>query len=371
MSDTSVYLIYGDDEYLVTTKAKEIVGKLVPDSDKMLGLDVVDGAAQVVDAAVTAVNQCISALQSMGLFSEDKVVWLKGVNFLVDNRTGKSQAVKDHIARLTDLIKSGLPPGQVLVISAEKVDKRKAFYKACKKFGELHEFSVPEKSYQADRVAGDRLNSILADAGLQMNSAVKQLFLAKVGNDTRQLVNEVEKLAVYIGEPGRVTIEQVQAIVSSSRDAIAWDLADAFGNRELQRALSVLKQLVFQKENIIGIVMGLENRIRELIVYREAIERGWLVTKSGGYGGGSLAWGEVGPDFDMVFGEYMERDPRKIHPFRVSILAGQARKFSRKRLHHCLKEVTKAHAKLVSSRVPQEMTLELLLIRMLAVAKQK
>jgi len=371
MSEKYLYLICGTDEYLVSKKTKEIISKLVPEREKDFKLDIVDGAAENVDSAVTAINQSLSALQSMGLFSAEKVVWLKGVNFFWDNRTGKSTTVKDSIVRLTDLLKKGLEPGQILVVSAEKVDKRKAFYKTCKKMGELHEFSVPEKSYQADKVAGANLDQFLSEAKLQMTSPVKQLFLAKVGNDTRQLVGEVEKLAVYIGEPRRVSIDDVQAITSSSREAIAWDLADAFGKRDLARALDVLKQLVFQKENIIGMVMGLENRIRELIVYREAIDKGWLVQKSGGYGGGGLAWGDVGPETDMVFGEYMDRDPRKIHPFRVSILAEQARKFNRRRLMHCLKEVTKAHKTLVSSRVPQEMTLELLLIKMLAVGKTR
>jgi DNA polymerase-3 subunit delta len=307
----------------------------------------------------------------MGRFSEDKVVWFKGVNFLVENRTGKSARVKDSLEQLTELIKNGLAPGQVLVISAEKVDKRKAFYKACKKFGELHEFSVPEKSYQADKAAGSRLSMILSDAGLQMDPAAKQLFLAKVGTDTRNLVNEVEKLAVYVGAPRRITTADVRDIVSSSRDAIAWDMADAFGKRDLPRALAVLKQLIFQKENAIGIIFGLEGRIRDLIVYNEALRRGWLVKKQGGYGGGSLVWGDVGPEFESVFSEYMDKDPRKIHPFRASLLAEQARRFSRKRLLYCLEHVTKAHAKLVSSSVPQEMVLELLLIRMLAVGKPK
>lgn len=365
MSDTSIYLIYGNDEYLVSKKTKEIIGQLVPESERDFKLDIVDGAIDRVAPAVDAVNQCMSALQSLGLFSEEKVVWFKGVTFLADNRTGKSTMVKDAIARLSDLIKKGLAPGQILVISADKVDKRKAFFKACKKVGELDEFSVPDKAYLADRVAGDRLNQFLAEAKLQMNAEVKQLFLAKVGSDTRQMVSEVEKLAVYIGEPGRVTVDQVQDITSSAREAVGWDLVDAFGNRDLPKALDVLKQLVFQKESTMGIISGLEGRIRDLIVYREALDKNWLITKQGGYGGGSLSWGNVSPEVDVVFAQQMGSDPRKIHPFRVGILAGQARKFNRSQLLGCLKDVTKAHATLVSSRVPQEMTLELLLIKML------
>ncbi len=39
MSEKSIYLICGDDEYLVSKKAKEIIGKLVPESEKAFKLD--------------------------------------------------------------------------------------------------------------------------------------------------------------------------------------------------------------------------------------------------------------------------------------------------------------------------------------------
>jgi DNA polymerase-3 subunit delta len=370
MSDTSVYLIFGNDEYLVSAKAKQIVAELIPESERMLKLDVVDGAVDTVDAAIKAINLCLASLQSLGLFSEEKVVWLQSATFFADNRTGKSAAVQEQALRLVEMIKKGLPPGQVLLITASGMDKRRAFYKACKKGAELHEFSTPEKSYQADRVAAEKLDQMLVNAGLQMTSRAKVTFLEKVGVDTRQLMNEVEKLAVYVGDDRQVDIDQVYEIVSSSREALSWDLADAFGKRELSRALAILRQLVFQKENMIGLVVGLENRIRDLLIYREALEKGWLVKKAGYGGRPSLGWGELTPEVEQIFSTHMGRDPRKIHPFRVSLLAEQARKFPRKRLMYCLQQVTKAHEKLVSSRIPPAMTLEFLLIKMLAVAKK-
>ena len=321
MSDTTVYLIYGNDEYLVSAKGKQIVADLIPEAERMLKLDVVDGAVDTVDAAVTAINQCLAALQSLGLFSDEKVIWLQNASFFADNRTGKSATVQEYVLRLVQLIKKGLPSGQVLVITASGIDKRRAFYKACKAGAELHEFSTPEKSYQADRVAGEKLDQMLAKAELKMTSRAKVAFLEKVGVDTRQLVNEVEKLSVYVGENKNVDIDQIYAIVSSSREALSWDLADAFGKRDLSRALLILRQLIFQKENIIGLVVGLENRIRELLIYREALENGWLVSKPGYGGHPSLAWGEVAPEVDEIFASHMGRDPRKIHPFRVSLLA--------------------------------------------------
>lgn len=371
MADATLYLVYGNDEYLVSQKAKAIVAQLVPEDQRALKLEIIDGAVDTMDAAITAVQQSLTALQSIGLFSDEKVIWLQNVSFLTDTRAGKAAGTKEAVQRLTDRIKTGLPPGQVLVVTAPGVDKRRAFYKACKAAGELHEYMIPAKSYQADRLAAERLDQLLARANLRMSHPAKVAFLEKVGADTRQLVNEVEKLAVYVGEAGTtVDIDAVQAIVSSSREALAWDLADAFGKRELTRALAILRQLVFQRENVIGLIVGLENRVRDLIVYREALDKGWLVKSQGYHGRPGATWGNMPPEIETLFADQMGRDPRKMHYFRVSVLADQARKFSNKRLYYCLKQVTEAHAQLVSSRIPPDMTLELLLIRMLATVRK-
>ena len=221
MAGSSLYLIYGSDEYLVSAKAKQIVSALVPEEERTFKLEAVDGAADTADAAATAITQVLAGLRSLGLFGDEKVIWLQAASFFADNRVGKAALVQENVAQLVDLIKAGLPPGQVLVITASGVDKRRAFFKACKAAGELHEFSVPEKSYQADRLASERLDQLLAKRGLEMSSRAKVAFLEKVGTDTRQLVNEVEKLAIFMGESKRVDVDQVLAISSSSREALA------------------------------------------------------------------------------------------------------------------------------------------------------
>ena len=76
-----------------------------------------------------------------------------------------------------------------------------------------------------------------------MNEDVRNAFLEKVGADTRKIVSEIEKLAVFMGTRKAVQVGDVKAITSASRGALAWDLADAFGKRELARAMQILRQL--------------------------------------------------------------------------------------------------------------------------------
>ena len=127
----------------------------------------------------------------------------------------------------------------------------------------------------------------------------------------------------------------------------------------------ILHQLLFQKESGVRLVIGLEGRIKDLLIYREAIDAGWMVKKSGGYGGMQYSWTTLPPEVDEVFSE-MNRDPRKVHPFRASLLAEQALNFSQTKLTKCLQATVEAHEKLVSTGLNESTILEVLLIRMLA-----
>jgi len=361
----SVYLIFGEDEYLVSAKAKELVNGLVPDENRALGLEILDGRADTADAAVDVLARCAGGLQTMGLLGGSKVVWLQDVNFLADNQVGRSETVKSHLNGLADTIRSGLPWGQILIATAPRVDKRYAFYKACKASGEVHEFDVPDKGYLAERQASVNLKRILAETGMTMTQNVASAFLERVGIQTRQIVSEVEKLAAFIGERNEITLSDIESVTSASRSVLTWDLADAVGGRDLGRALGVLRKLMFQKESPIGLIIGLERRIRDLTIYREALDKGWLSRTAGGRGG-RVQWGGLPDEVDATFSEGLNKDPRSTHPYRAGLLAEQARGFPSRHLRRCQEALADAHTQLVSSTVPQSMILELLLIRLLA-----
>lgn len=361
----SLYLVFGDDEYLVGNKARALVDSLVKPEDRAMGLEIIDGNVPVIDAAVAAISKCVDSVLTMPMFGNAKVTWFQNVNFLSDNPVGKSETVKSALESLVKVISKGVPPGQSLVISAAKVDKRFAFYKTCKEKGELHEFAVSEKSWQAESQGRERVAGFLSSAGLSMDSAAMDLFVGRVGYDSRQLVNEIEKLVVFAGGRTRITVQDIKAVTSSSRSAIAWDLSDAIGTRNLPLASATLRQLLFQKEQPVGLIAIIESRIKELLIYRHALDRKWLVEKSS-YGKPSYQWAELPPELDAIFSEKLLKDPRATHPFRIGILAGQARKFTTAQLVKCYHSVACTSQSLVSGKMPPVVAMELLLIDMLS-----
>jgi len=359
----SLHLVFGDDEFLVNAKARELIDGLCPPEERALGLEVVDASAENADEAVQAVGRCLEAVRTSGFFGGNKVVWLRDANFFTDTKTGKAEAVKASVEALTSLIKAGFPAGHVLVVSAPGVDGRKAFFKACKAAGTIHEFKTPDRPAQADQSARERAAEIWRRLGLTPASRdVMEQFMLRVGGDTRRLLAESEKLSAYLGRERRqATVDDVSAIVSPGRESIAWDLADHVGARRTVAALRVMRQLLFQKESSIGLMVGLQNRFREMVLLKECVRRRW-VRLEGSDRFKNAVWDVDAEGESLLKG--FARDPRDTHPFRVMKLLEQAGGYTLRELIEGQRELAQVHEQMISSAIPHDLLLELLVIRL-------
>jgi DNA polymerase-3 subunit delta len=359
---TCFHLAYGD-EYLAGAKARELVNSLTGGNRDPLGLEIVDGKCDTSEQAIESLASCREAVGTLGFLGGEKVVWFQNVNYLSDNEVGKVAAVKASLARLTDMLKSGLAPGVHLVISAGKVDKRGTFYRFLRDQGETHEFAVADKPWQAQERAAAVADEAFRQAGLTVKPDARAVFVDRVGSDSRQIVNEVGKLGVYLGRRRAATREDVEAITSFGRDAVIWEVQDAFGRRDLAGTLAVVRRLLFQRESAMGIMIMLENRIRDLVVYREALDHRWLQLGPGNRAAWTMAEGS--PEAKAFEGA-LGQGGRKMHPYRLWILASQAANYKGSELRRLQTTALAAHRQLVTTSVPAELIIEFFIIQALA-----
>ncbi len=357
----AIKLIYGTDEYLVSHHARKAVNALCPEAEQTLGLETANGTVKTIDEAVTALKTCLGALRTVGLFGGQKTVWLRDVSIFKDKVLSKNKEIKDLLTELAGDLKKGLPDGHHLVISTFGVDKRSAFYKTCVAVAEVEVYDLPEQDYKKRPIIRDRAQKLFAKAGCRTSGDALDLFLEKVGLDTRLLVMEAEKLILYIGDRGEITTEDVKAITSSSAEAITWDFTDALGERRLDEALKILRQLLFQGESPVGVMFAIENLYQSLAQFRGYIDMGWLRI-GGGYGAQAVQWSSDS-EMQALFDQFPS-DPRKMHWFRVSKIGAQAKNYKSKELEGCRKRLLKTHEQLVSSGVSQAVLLEMLVIQL-------
>ena len=356
----NVYFYCGNDEYLVQTNARKKVDLICPEQEQSLSLEIIDGSASKVDDAVAAVDQCVAAFRTVGLFGGKKVVWLREAAFLKNAVIMKNADVKRLLGELSNDLKAGLADDQFLVISAPGIDKRSAFFKSMKGVVEIEEYDIPERDYEARPLALKRARSLFKREGYSIESDAADLFIDRAGFETRQIMNEVEKLILYKGEDKSILLQDVQLMTSASGEAVAWDFTDAIAERKLGDAIRIFRQLLFQKQTAIGLIIQIENLFQNLLRFREYMEIGWLRMN-----GNRIQW-STDPEIDDYFAA-MPDDPRKMHWFRASKFANQAAPYTVARLAASKRLVVDTHEKMLSGgSIPHELMLETLLAKLCA-----
>ena len=98
-----------------------------------------------------------------------------------------------------------------------------------------------------------------------------------------RLRNELERLALWAGEGGEVTADDLDAMVADTSEAAVWSLSDALLERDAAAALRIAERLIGQGENVTGLIYALASRLRERLRCRRAAR-----------GGGAAQAGRVG-----------------------------------------------------------------------------
>ena len=358
-------LIVGEDQFSATAAAREKIDRFIPAADQTLGLEIIDGQADVIEQALACLRRCLEAIRTIGFLGGRKAVWLRGVDFLGDPIVGRNKEVQETLQVLANTLDGGIPEGHLLIITALKVDARTSFYKACVAHAELVEFELAEKPWQRDRGAMAFALNAFKHSGLQAGNELIEFFVQKVGTDTRQIMQETAKLATYLGERHAVQGADIETITSASRDLFTWDLEDAVGRRDLRQSLAVLRQLLFQRIEPIRLISGLEGRFRHLLLLREGLDNRWIAIQPMGHDNFKLTMADLPEALSEQFKQALASEKgAPLHPFVAGKLAGQAAKFSRAEIEQRREWILAARRQMVSSSIPGSLILEYLVLKL-------
>lgn len=276
-----VVLICGDDDFGVSQRARQLYQSW---SAEIGGMDheTIDAASGNSGEALKSIGRLREALNTLPFFGGGKAVWFKDCTFLGDDRTASASAVTETLGELAQELKAFRWEGVRLLISAGKVDKRKTFYKTIEKLGAVESFvalSIDDRDWAA------RAEEIVLKKFRALKRSITDEALAEivqaVGPNARQLESEVAKVTLYAADRAEVGVDDVLAVVSRNKQARAFALGDALGDRDLPRLLRCLDEELWEMEtdrqkSEIGLLYGLITKVRALLFLKEMLASGWL-----------------------------------------------------------------------------------------------
>jgi DNA polymerase-3 subunit delta len=362
---TPVVLVFGEDDFGVKQRAREIYQRW---SAELGGMDheIIDAAVGNSGEALKALSKLREAINTLPFFGGGKAVWLQNCSFLGDDRTATSQLVTEHLGDLAQVLKTFKWNNVRLLISAGKVDKRKTFYKTLEKIGTVETFagwSMEDKDWanQAEIFASRKLRELKKEIS---DEALSEL-VANVGPNVRLLNNEIEKLALFAGDHAEISIDDVSTIVTRNKQARAFALGDALGNRDLPKLLRCLDEELWEtkrssEKSEIGLLYGLISKIRVLIFLKEMVDEGLLKT-------GSMDFSRFKMQLELLPADLLPDDkkfnPLSMNPYVLFKALPQIRNYTREELIGAMELLLLCNQQLISSSTDESVVLQQTLVK--------
>jgi DNA polymerase-3 subunit delta len=164
---------------------------------------------------------------------------------------------------------TGLPPDLTVVLVARDKAPAKLAKAVEAAGGELHEFEAPKPREMPRVLVGEAKR-----LGFALDPAAARMLVERMGTSPVRLRNELERLALWAGEGGKVGAADLEAMVSDTSEAAVWALSDALLEGDAAKAGALAERLLSQGESVTGLVYGLASRLRKACVAAALLEGG-------------------------------------------------------------------------------------------------
>ncbi|HLO88287.1 MAG TPA: DNA polymerase III subunit delta [Nostocaceae cyanobacterium] len=255
-----VYVYWGEDDFALSKAVNNLRDRLL--DPLWISFNYTVFPPDQPDAVIQALNQAMTPSFGAG----GRLVWL--VN------TTLCQSCPDHLLAELQRTLPAIPENSVLLLtSSSKPDERLKVTKLLKQFAtQYQEFALipPWKT----ELLVQAVESAAQNLGLKLTPQIAELLAESVGNNTRLLYNELEKLHLYTQGSNRpLDVKTVAGLVRNTTQNTL-QLAAAIRTGETPKALGILADLINAAEPGLRIVATLIGQFRTWLWVKMMLESG-------------------------------------------------------------------------------------------------
>lgn len=218
----NLYLLYGDEEYLKRYYRENLKYCILEDSDDM-------NFSKFENKGID-LNEVQSIADTLPFFSEHRLIIIQD--------SGLFKSSNDF----TDYLEH-MPDSTIIVFVEKEIDKRNKLYKYINKNGIAAEIKVKD-SEEVLNWAAKRLK----ESGKVFTRKTMEYFLQRVDNNLYNLSNEIEKIAAYTVGREEITIADIDAVCPAYLQNHIFQMVDAVGAGDTDKALKLYNELIELKE---------------------------------------------------------------------------------------------------------------------------
>lgn len=255
----SIYLLYGEETYLLENCLKKI---------KNLFGECIKGINYILIEEQNVQN-IISDIETPSFGYEKKLIIAKNTGLFKKEpkkKAGENNKLKD---KLTEYIKENIKVinNSVVLVFVEDEAEKQELFDLIDKNGVVCKFDY-QKPFQIEQ----RIKSICNLYKVNIDSQTITYFIESCGTNMQELINEIRKLIEYAGTSGTIEKQDIDKLCIKKIESVIFDLTDNLGKKDLNKALDVLRNLIYQKEPIAKILVTLYNHFKKLYITKISIK---------------------------------------------------------------------------------------------------
>ena len=265
-----MYLLYGDETFLLDSSVKKI--------KKLFG-DMINGI-NYIQIDNNNISEIIADIQTPAFGYPKKLIIAKDTGLFqkTAKRGKKAVSTENNFAdKLAEYLKENfeLIKDEVIIVFIENETEKNELYQVIDKDGCVCNF---EKQKPID--IAKRLNAICNSDKVNVDGATLNYLIDSCGTSMQDLINEIRKQIEYVGQGGTITKETIDLLAIKQFESVIFDLTDTLGRKKISEALSILRNLIFNKEPIQKIFITLYNHFKKLYITNVAIKEKLNIAES-------------------------------------------------------------------------------------------
>ena len=255
-----VYLYWGEDDFAIAQAVEKLQNRVLDPNWLQFNYQKLDG--NLAETIVEGFNQAMTPVFGMG----GRLTWLVNTNICQQK---PSDTITDELKRILEIIPD---TSHLLLTTNKKPDGRLSSTKLLNKHAQVRDFSLIPP-WKTDLIA-NKIKEIAKEIDLKLTLEAIALLTNSVGNNTRQIWNELEKLKIYRGTSDRALDEAAVAALVLCNTQNSLQLAAAIKDGKPDIALSLITDLINRNEPALKIVATLVGQFRTWTIVKLMEEAG-------------------------------------------------------------------------------------------------
>ncbi|MGV2927392.1 DNA polymerase III subunit delta [Macrococcus capreoli] len=318
-----IYLVYGSTKPLVEDKIQSIIAQFISEQD--------DFNFSRYDLQESTFEAIAEDAMTLPFLSDQKVILVNNSFIFTGEKVKTPHEI--NLDKVVDFLEKFDGPNIVIFnVLNDKLDERKKIVKRIKKMHTVEKIEPLDEQGMKQLIKSNfnqQFKDIKADA--------LDAFVHLTGLNYSNVVKEMDKLMLFIGEQPIITKKDVNEVVSRSLEQNVFLLTDYIAKGDKKSAITLLKDLINMKEEPIKLLALISGQYRLYYQVKILSQKG--------------------------FSEAQIAKQVGVHPYRVKLALRKVKAMDLNRLLAIMKDCAETDYALKSSYLDKVLILELFILK--------